>query len=287
MPRAIDKVTVSFGLVSIPARIYSTGEPGSDVSFHLVHEKCGTRVKQQWYCPHDDEVVERSELVKGYEVSKHEMVTFTPAELKQLDAAASQTIALDEFVPIAAVDPIYFERHYYLGPDRGGEHAYELLRAAMAKSGLCGIATYAARGKQYVVVLRPEGPGLVVHQLRYPDEVRGWDELELPKPHKPKPSELHLAEQIIAQITHDEVDLARYHDEVKERVKDAIAEKAKGHAIEIPEAATPRPTKVVDLLETLRASLASGARAQRVTRARPQRAARRAARSHPRRRRHA
>jgi DNA end-binding protein Ku len=278
--RAIDRVTLGFGLVSIPARIYSTGEPGSDLSFHLVHGKCGGRVKQQWYCPTDDEVVERSELIKGYEVSKGSIVTFEPAELKALDAVASNAVALQEFVPAAAVDPIYFDRHYFLGPDKGGEHAYALLREAMEKSDLVGIATYAARGKQYVVVVRPDGPGLAMHQLRYPDEVRGWDAIDLPKMTKPKAGELELAERVIEHITHDKLDLSKYTDEVKERTLALIEQKAAGETIEMPAVEKEKPTKVTDLMETLRASLAAatpkrataGGRAQRGGRARAARA---------------
>lgn len=296
--RALDRVTIGFGLVSIPARIYSTGEPGSDVSFHLVHASCGSRVKQQWYCPEDDEVVERSDLIKGYEVAKGRLVTFAPDELKALDAVASNAIALQEFVPASAIDPIYFDRHYYLGPDKGGEHAYALLRAAMQKQELVGIATYAARGKQYVVVVRPDGPGLAMHQLRYPDEVRGWDEIDLPKMPAAREGELRLAEQVIGQITTDEVDLTKYKDEVKERVLALIAQKAAGEAIEVETPEAPAPTRTTDLMEVLRASLAGagahrggGARAAkgapakhhgkrhvaaRTIRARPARAARQA-----------
>ncbi|HTJ43030.1 MAG TPA: Ku protein [Kofleriaceae bacterium] len=258
----MDRVTIGFGLVSIPARIYSTGAPGSDVSFHWIHETCGSRVKMQWYCPTDDEVVERSDLIKGYEVSKGRIVTFEPDELKALDAVASNAIALQEFVPASAVDPIYFDRHYYLGPDKGGEHAYGLLRAAMEKAELVGIATYAARGNQYVVVVRPDGPGLAMHQLRYPDEVRGWDDVELPHATKPREGEMKLAEQVIAQITTDELDLSKYKDEVKERVLEAIAEKAKTGTIEVEPAEAPAPTKTTDLMEVLRQSLA-GAGAHR------------------------
>jgi DNA end-binding protein Ku len=259
---ALDRVTIAFGLVAIPARLYSTGEPGAGLSFHFVHAACGGRVEQRWYCPKDDVMVERSELARGFDVGAGKRVTFTPAELKALDAVASNTLALEEFVPVAAIDPIYIDRHYYLAPDKGGEHAYGLLHAAMQKSGLVGIATYAARGKQYVVVVRPDGPGLVVHQLRYPDEVRGWDAIDLPARAKPKAAELALAEQVIAHITHDEVELGKYHDEVKERVRALIRDKARGHTIEAPEAKAPAATPVVDLIESLRASLAQGSHAK-------------------------
>lgn len=238
--RSIDKVSISFGLVAIPARIYSTGEPGSDVSFHLVHAACGTRVKQQWYCPKDDEVVERSDLVKGYEVARGKLVTFEADELKALEAVASDSIEIREFVPLDAVDPIYYERHYYVGPDKGGDHAYALLRTAMADSGLVALGSYAARGKQYVVLVRADDHGLVMHQLRYPDEVRGWKAIDLPARAKPKPAELALARKVIEQITHTEADLDDYKDEVSARVRKLIAKKAEGEVIEVPEPAESR-----------------------------------------------
>jgi DNA end-binding protein Ku len=284
--RSIDKVSISFGLVAIPARIYSTGEPGSDVSFHLVHAVCGTRVKQQWYCPKDDEVVERSDLVKGYEVARGKLVTFEKEELKALEAVASDSIEIREFVPLDAVDPIYYERHYYVGPDKGGDHAYTLLRTAMADSGLVALGSYAARGKQYVVLVRADDHGLVMHQLRYPDEVRGWKAIDLPARAKPKPAELALARKVIDQITHTEADLEDYKDEVSARVRKLIAKKAEGEVIEVPEAAE-KPAAVVDLMQSLKESLAAAgngngkAKAHAKSHAKPKRAARtRAATAH-------
>jgi DNA end-binding protein Ku len=289
--RSIDKVTISFGLVSIPARVYTTSEPSHEVSFHLLHAKDGARLKQQFVCPKDGEVVERDEMVKGFEYSKGKYVTLTKAELKALEAVSSNTIALQEFVPAAAVDPIYFDRSYYLGPDKGGERAYALLTRAMTEAELVGVATYAARGKQYVVVIRPQERGLVMHQLRYPDEIKPWDEIPLPAAPRVKEPELALARQVIRQIATDSFEPEKYHDDVKVRVREAIERKLEGEEI-VVEAEAPA-AKVVDLMEALRASLQGqdkgkpAARTRRGGRARPARPARtarttrpRAARSH-------
>jgi DNA end-binding protein Ku len=261
-PRAIDRVSISFGLVAIPARIYSTGEPGSGVSFHLVHAACGSRVKQQWYCPKDEEVVERADLVKGYELGSGKLVTFAAEELKALEAVSTDTIEIREFVPLAAIDPIYYEKHYYLGPDKGGDRAYALLRAAMRAADQVAIGTYAARGKQYLVALRPDEHGIVLHQLRYPREVRAWGKIEVAPRAKPAAAELALAEKVIAQLAKDEADLDAYKDEVTARVEELIEQKAEGEAIEMPEPPA-RPEKLTDLVAQLRESLGATAKPAR------------------------
>ena len=153
--RPIGSGTVSFGMVSIPVKLYSAAESKAAVSFNLLHAKCNTRLKQQYICPKDEEIVPRSDMVKGYEFAKDQYVVFSEEELKSMAEEASRTIEITEFVPAAKVDPIYFEGAYYLGPDKGGERAYALIHDAMLETGLVGIATYAARGKQYVVSVRP------------------------------------------------------------------------------------------------------------------------------------
>src|SRR4030095_13903277 len=146
--RALSTATISFGLVSIPVKLFTTGESRSSVSFNMLHE-CGTRVKQQYWCPKAEKVVPREELVKGYEFAKGQYVTFTEEELKALDAEASHLIEIREFVPAQLVDPVYFEKAYYLGPDKGGDKPYKLLAEAMRESERVALASYAARGKQY------------------------------------------------------------------------------------------------------------------------------------------
>ena len=251
--RAIGTATISFGLVSIPIKLYTTSESGSDISFNMLHDSCGSRLKQQYICTKDGEVVDREHTVKGYEFSKGQYVTFTADELKALDAVATNSIELTEFVPAKAVDPLLFEKSYYIGPDKGGERAYKLLSEAMIQSGLIGIASYSARGKQYVVAVRPFQSGLIVHQLRYKDEVKEWAEVPIPDLPELKPTELALAQQLIAQITHETFDANRYEDDVKKRMLELIQQKVDGQ--EITAAPEAPQGKIIDLMEALKASL--------------------------------
>jgi DNA end-binding protein Ku len=251
--RAIDTATISFGLVSIPVKIYSTSEPSHEIHFHLIHEGCGERLHQQYVCPRHG-VVEREETSKGFELTKGNFVELEKDELEALEAVSTDEISIREFVPVSAVDPLFVERTYYLGPDKGGERAYALLRDALADAELAGIATFSARGKQYIEMVRPFHDGLAMHQLRYLDEVKPWSEVPLGKLPKPTPAELQLASQIVHQLAHDTFDASQYHDEVKERVRELIAKKAKGgEIVAAPEA--PKPV-VTDLMAALKATLA-------------------------------
>lgn len=251
--RAIGTATISFGLVSIPIKLYTTSESGSDVSFNMLHAACGSRLKQQYICTKDGEVVERDQMTKGYEFTKGQYVVLSPDELKALDAVATNAVELTEFVPASTVDPLLFEKSYYLGPDKGGERAYRLINEAMIESGLIGIATYSARGKQYVVAVRPFQNGLIMHQLRYADEVKAWAEVPMPDLPEVKPTELALARQIISQITVDHFDNGKYKDEVKARMLELIQNKIDGQ--EITAAPEAPQGKIIDLMEALKASL--------------------------------
>ncbi len=251
--RAIGTATISFGLVSIPIKLYTTSESGSDISFNMLHDACGSRLKQQYICTKDGEIVDREHTVKGYEFAKGQYVTFSADELKALDAVATNSIELMEFVPAKSVDPLLFEKSYYVGPDKGGERAYKLLSEAMIQSGLIGVASYSARGKQYVVAVRPYQNGLVVHQLRYADEVKVWAEVPIPDLPELKPTELALAQQLIAQITHETFDASRYTDDVKKRMLELIQAKVDGQ--EITAAPEAPQGKIIDLMEALKASL--------------------------------
>ncbi len=256
--RAIDTATISFGLVSIPVKIYSTSEPSHEIHFHLIHEGCGERLKQQYVCPRHG-VVERADMTKGFELTKGNFVELEKDELKALEAVASDEVAIREFVPAVAIDPIYVDRTYYLGPDKGGDRAYALLRDALKDAELVGVASYAARGKQYITMVRPFEDGLAMHQLRYADEVKPWSEVPLGKLPKAAAPELRLASQIIEQLEHETFDATQYEDEVKDRVRKLIAKKAKGGEIV---AAPEAPKRVVtDLMEDLKASLAGEVRA--------------------------
>ena len=251
--RSIGTATISFGLVSIPTKLYTTNESSGDIHFNMLHDADGGRLKQQYICTKCGEIVDREHTVKGYEHAKGQYVVFTPDELKALDAVATQTIALEEFVPASAVDPLYVDKSYYLGPDKGGERAYKLIHDAMLETGLVGIASYSARGKQYIVCLRPFQDGLIIHQLRYAGEVKPWSEIPLGDQPEIKPAEIGLAKQIIQQIAAETFQPEKYKDEVTERMMELINKKVEGQEITVsPEAPAG---KVIDLMEALKASL--------------------------------
>lgn len=250
--RSIAKGTVTFGLVSIPVKFYSTNEPSSGISFNLLHETCHTRLKQQYVCPKDHEIVARDQMVKGYEFAKDQYVVFEPEELKALEAASTQAIEITEFVPAEAVDPLLYDTSYYLAPDKGGERAYRLLGESMRETGLLAVATYAARGKQILALVRPLDEGLVLQQLRWHDEVKSADEVPVPKVEL-RPGELDLAMQFVQHLATDRFDPTKYTDEVKARVQALVQSKIEGKEITVqPEA--PQ-AQIIDLMEALKASL--------------------------------
>ncbi|HEY0253521.1 MAG TPA: Ku protein [Kofleriaceae bacterium] len=252
--RSIDTASITFGLVSIPVKVYSTSEPSHEIHFHMVHAGCGERLKQQYVCPKHG-VVERADMAKGYQVDKRHSIELDPAELKALDAVANDAMELTEFVPASAVDPIFVDRTYYLGPAKGGDRPYRLLHDALEQADLVVIAMYAARGKSYLVMIRPFENGLAMHQLRYPDEIKPWKAVGIESATKPKAEELELAGKLIEHLTHDSFDPSDYKDEVKVRVKKLLAERVKtGDAIELTEEQAT-PAAIPDLMEALRASL--------------------------------
>ena len=255
MARAIAGATISFGLVSIPVKLFAATQASASVSFNLLHKKCSTRLKQQYICPTDNEIVSRDDMVKGYEFAKDQYVTFTPDELKSLEEKATGSIDIAEFVPLAAIDPVYFDRPYYLGPEKGGDKAYLLLAEAMRESGRAALARYAARGKQYLVMLRPstDGRALVLQQLLYADEVRPIADVPLPDGEVREP-ELKLAKQLIDQIARETFDPTQYRDEVRDRIQADIERKVQGQDITEAEP-TAEPARVIDLMAALKASL--------------------------------
>ena len=256
--RAISSATVSFGLVSIPIKVYSAHETANDIHFNMVHAECGTRLKQQYICPTHDRVVDRSETARGYQFAKNQFVLLSDEEYKALQEVADNTIALTEFVPQEKLDPIYFERSYYLGPDKGGERAYKLLNEAMRETGLIGVATYAARGKQYLVAVRPFGKdGLVMHQLHYADEIKDFAEVPIKDANPAAPGEVKLAVQLIEQIAADKFEPEKYEDQVKARMLELIEKKVEGQEITAPPEAAPQ-AQVIDLMEALKKSLGMG-----------------------------
>jgi DNA end-binding protein Ku len=262
--RSIGSLSVSFGLVSIPVKLYSATEASRAISFNFLHKNCGSRLKQQYLCLKEEVVVPRDEIVKGYEFAKDQYVMFTPEELKALEEAGTHAAEITEFVPIEKVDPVYFDKAYYLAPDKGGAKPYALLAKALRESGRCALGRWAARGKQYIVMIRPiatdDGDGLVMQQLLYAGEVRAIKELEIPKT-EVKAAELKLAQQLIEQQASDTFDPAAYTDEVRARVEKAVQKKVEGEEITMAEEPEKGGAQVIDLMEALRASLGKKAAA--------------------------
>jgi len=245
--------TLSFGLVSVPIKLFSTGESSAAISFNWLHKKDGSRLKQQYVCAKDGEKVEKDEMVKGYEFTKGQYVIFAPEELKALEEKASNAIEIQEFVPAKQVDRVYVEKSYFLGPDKGGERAFRLLAEALKQTGRVAVGQYAARGKQYVVSVRPEENGLVMEQLRYANEVRRIDDVPIPKVDVKKP-ELQLAVQLVEQASSEAFRPENYEDNVRKRVLEQIQRKVEGKEITEEPAEAPK-TQIIDLMEALRASL--------------------------------
>jgi DNA end-binding protein Ku len=251
--RSIASLTVSFGLVSIPVKLFSATEASRAISFNLLHKGCGSRLKQQYLCVKEEVAVGREDMAKGYEFAKDQYVMFTPEELKALEEAGTHTADIAEFVPADSIDPVYFDKAYYLAPDKGGAKPYALLTRALRETNRCALGRWAARGKQYIVMIRPVEDGLVMQQLLYAGEVRSIKELEIPKT-EVKDAELKLAQQLIEQQASDKFDPSAYKDDVRERIEAAVQKKVEGHEITMPE--EPEGAgQVIDLMEALRASL--------------------------------
>ncbi len=252
--RSIASLTVSFGLVSIPVRLFSATEASRAISFNLLHKTCGSRVKQQYFCVKEEVPVSREEMAKGYEFQKDQYVMFSPEELKALEEAGTHTAEITEFVPIDSIDPVYFDKAYYLGPDKGGAKPYALLARALQDTKRCALGRWAARGKQYIVMIRPVDDGLVMQQLLYAGEVRSIKDLEIPKT-EVKDAELKLAQLLIEQQASDRFDPNAYKDDVRDRIEAAVQKKVEGgQEITMVEPAE-KGGQVIDLMEALRASL--------------------------------
>jgi DNA end-binding protein Ku len=252
--RPVSGGTISFGLVSIPVRLFTATSPKS-VSFNLLHAKDNSRIQQKIYCPVDDKIIDRGELVRGFEVEKGRYVTFTDDELKNLEArGGDHAIEINEFIPLEEVDPIYFETSYYLGCEIASAKAYRLLAEAMADAGRVAVATFTMRGKEHLVLIRPYEKGLMLHTMYYADEVRSIEEVDRGLNADTKPVELDLAKRLIADLTEKKFDPAKYHDSYRERVIETAQRKAEGQ--EITEApAEERRGQVIDLMAALKASL--------------------------------
>jgi len=254
---SIGSATVSFGLVSVPVKLFSAGESASTISFNWLHKKDGARLKQQYVCSKDGEKVEKEDMIKGYEFTKGQYVLFTPEELKTLEEPrGTGAIEITEFLPADQVDRIYMDKTYFLGPDKGGERAYKLLSEALKKTGRVALGQWAARGKQYLILVRPMNGGLAMEQLKYPEEVRSIADVPIPKT-EVKKGELDMAIKVIDQGTAEDFRPQEYKDNVRRRILDQIQQKVEGK--EITEEPTEAPkTQILDLMEALKASLKGG-----------------------------
>jgi len=242
------------GLVSIPVKLFTSTRASETISFRMLHKKCSTPVKYKYWCHQDEKTVERDDIVKGHEYAKGQYVVFTPEELKGLEEEATKAIAIEEFVSIDLIDPVFFEKAYYLAPEKGAERAYRLLTKAMKTKGLVGIAKYAARGKSYLVAVRPMEKGLAMQQLYYANEVRPFSEVPLEEKGDVRDSELKLALQLIEQSISEEFDPSKYSDEVRGRLQEVIDQKIEGQEVTLAPAEAPQ-AQVIDLMEALKASL--------------------------------
>lgn len=255
-PRSMANATITFGLVTVPVKLYAASQSSESISFNLLHQKCGSRLKQFYRCIDEETEVTRDEMIKGYEFSKGQYVTFNEEELKAIEQAATQEIVVNEFVPADSVDPVYFDKAYYLGPDKGGSRAYRLLSEAMKRTGKWAVGNYTARGKEYLVALRPVDGGLVLQQLRYAYEVRPFSEIEV-EGGEVKEQEVKLAVMLAEQISSDGFNPEGYRDESHEKLRALIQRKVEGENIIDIASQKPR-TQVIDLMEALKASLAAG-----------------------------
>jgi len=257
--RSIGSGTISFGLVSIPIKLYTATSPKS-VSFNMLHKTCGSRLKQQLLCPVDNVVVERTDTVRGYEYARDQYVKFTDEELKALEAARTDALELIEFVPADTVDFLYIEKTYFLGPDKGGDRAYRLLSESLARANRLAVGRFAQRGKDNLVLVRPYKKGLILHEAYYADEVRSFDEVETGGDFEFKPIELELANKLIEQLDKPAFEPSRFRDTWSDKVKEAVEKKIAGEeVVAAPEA--PK-AQIIDLLEALKRSVATGAEAE-------------------------
>jgi DNA end-binding protein Ku len=253
--RSIASLTISFGLVAIPVKLFPATVASERISFHLLRKKDGSRVKQQYVAVNDGKLVDRSDMVKGYEFAKDQFVMFSTEELKALEDATTHSIDIGQFVPLQSVDPVYFDGTYYLSPDKGGAKPYSLLCSALRRKGQCAIGRWVSRGKEHLVVIRPLEEGLAMHQLHFRAELRAIKDLGV-EPAEVTEAELRLADQLIDHLAAKTFDPDGYHDEFKGRVDAAIRRKVAGKEVSLSEPPVAKVGgNVVDLMAALKASL--------------------------------
>jgi DNA end-binding protein Ku len=259
--RPLRSATITFGLVSIPVKFY-TATQQEDISFNLLHEPCGTRVNRKWWCPSHESIIESDELIRGYQISKGKYVTFTAEEIEALETDDNRALDISEFVDLDQIDPVHFEKAYFLGPAAGGSKTYRLLAQAMKKQNKVALARWVSARKEHLVVLRPYSDGLILHTMYYADEVRDFGELGL-EDVQIRDKEVALAEMLINELTEENFDPLRYRDEYRGRLLERIESKSRGRDIvSTPEEEEESGGEVIDIMEALRRSL-EGARPAR------------------------
>jgi DNA end-binding protein Ku len=264
--RPLRNAMISFGLVNIPVRFF-TATKSEDVHFNLLHESCGTRVQRKWWCPHHEEIVSSDELIRGYAISKNKYVTFTDEEIDALESDDNRAVEITEFLALEQIDPVFYEKAYYLGPAPGGGKTYKLLSAAMKKQGKVALARWISSNREHLVIIRPYEEGLILHTMYYADEVRDFGQVEIENAQL-KDKEIKLAEMLIDELTDKKFDPLRYKDEYRERLLDRIKDKSRGKAIVSEEKEEEKGGEVIDIMEALRRSL-EGDRAPRRAPAKP------------------
>lgn len=253
MASTVWKGYFSFGLISVPIRLYVAARE-HHVSFHQIHAVCGTRIRQQLYCPHCERVVERSELVKGYPVDKENFVQVTNEELRALEAQSSETMEIVQFVKLPEVDPLYFQTSYFSVAEEPGRRAYALIRRGMEHLNVGAIAKITLHQREQIVMIRPYEHGLVLHTLYYPEEVRAIAEFENQPDVQVQKAEIELAEQFMKQLT-AEFHPEQFHDEYEARVEQLIESK-QGEAPAPAKQPKKKLAPVIDLMEALKKSMA-------------------------------
>lgn len=255
--RPLRNATITFGLVNIPVRFY-TATKSEDVHFNLLHGSCGSRVNRKWWCPEHEEMIAADELIRGYQIAKNRYVTISDEEMETLESDENRSLDITEFVDLDQIDPVFFEKAYYLGPAPGGGKTYKLLAQAMKKQNKVAVARWVMGAREHLVVLRPHEDGLVLHTMYYADEVRDFSAVEKEGGAEVRDKEVALAEMLINELTEKQFDPLAYKDEYRERLMDRIRAKSEGESIISHAPADEKAAEVVDIMEALRRSLESG-----------------------------
>ena len=251
--RPLRNATITFGLVNIPVRFY-TATKSEDVHFNLLHQSCGTRVNRKWWCPHHEEMIETGDMMRGYPIAKNQYVTFSDEEMDQLESDDNRALEITEFVDLDQIDPVFFEKAYYLGPAPGGGKTYRLLAQAMKKQNKVALARWISGHREHLVILRPFEEGLILHTMYYADEVRDFSAIDI-EGGEVRDKEVALAEMLINELTEERFDPLAYKDSYRERLMDQIRAKSAGQVIVSEAAAQDASAEVVDIMEALRRSL--------------------------------